>query len=81
MLRKILKDIECLESLSHYLEPNGPLSIIDNNYEYRESQAKLLDDITHALNHDCILAAEAGTGVGKSFAYLLPALKWAEVKL
>ncbi len=75
----ILKETVCLDDLTHYLKPGGPLNKIDNNYEFRESQSKLLNDITHALNHDSILAAEAGTGVGKSFAYLIPALKWAEV--
>ena len=75
----ILKDRELLDDLSQVLKPNGLLSKVDNNYEYRESQARLLNDITYALNHDCVLAAEAGTGVGKSFAYLIPALKWAEV--
>lgn len=74
----ILKDRVVLDDLSYLLEPDGPLSLIDPNYEYRESQARLLKDITSALNHDNVLAAEAGTGVGKSFAYLLPALKWAE---
>ena len=32
---------------------------------------------TRALNQDRVLAAEAGTGVGKSFAYLVPAILWA----
>ncbi|MGL1891768.1 MAG: helicase c2 [Spirochaetaceae bacterium] len=75
----ILKDREVLDDLTYLLEPDGPLSKLDENYEYRESQSELLKDITTALNHDSVLAAEAGTGVGKSFAYLLPALKWAEV--
>jgi ATP-dependent DNA helicase DinG len=34
--------------------------------------------IIKAFNEDAIAAAEAGTGVGKSFAYLLPALRYAE---
>ncbi|QEN03217.1 DEAD/DEAH box helicase [Thiospirochaeta perfilievii] len=75
----ILKDRELLDDLTNILEPDGPLSKLDVNYEYRESQSRLLNDITYALNHDCVLAAEAGTGVGKSFAYLIPAIKWAEV--
>ncbi len=75
----ILKDRETLSDLTYLLEPGGPLSKLDENYEYRESQSRLLKDITHALNHDCVLAAEAGTGVGKSFAYLIPAIKWADV--
>lgn len=74
----ILKDRVNIDDLTYLLEPDGPLSKIDENYEYRASQAELLKDITSSLNHDSVLAAEAGTGVGKSFAYLLPALKWAE---
>lgn len=73
-----VKDRVALDDLSYYLDPDGPLSQIDSNYEYRESQSALLKDITSALNSDMVLAAEAGTGVGKSFAYLLPAIKWAE---
>lgn len=75
----ILKDRENLGDLTYLLEPGGPLSKLDKNYEYRESQSHLLKDITYALNHDSVLAAEAGTGVGKSFAYLIPAIKWADV--
>jgi len=73
-----IKERVTLDNLSHYIKPGGSLNKIDRNYEYREAQANLLDDVTFALNHDCVLAAEAGTGVGKSFAYLIPALKWAE---
>lgn len=74
-----IKERENLDGLNEYLKPGGPLSQLNKNYEYRESQAQLLDDITKALNNDSVLVAEAGTGVGKSFAYLIPALKWAEV--
>lgn len=74
----ILKERVNLSDLTYLLKPNGPLHRLDDNYEYREAQANLLNDITYSLNHDCVLAAEAGTGVGKSFAYLLPAIKWAE---
>lgn len=75
----ILKDISQLEDLSYLLKPDGVLNKIDNNYEFRQSQTNLLCDVTEALNYDSVLTAEAGTGVGKSFAYLIPALKWAEV--
>ena len=34
-------------------------------------------DITRSYNEARILAAEAGTGVGKSFAYLVPSFAWA----
>jgi len=37
----------------------------------------LLELITRAFNEDALVMAEAGTGVGKSFAYLLPAMHFA----
>ena len=46
-------------------------------YECRESQLDLTRLIVRAFNEDAFLAAEAGTGVGKSFAYLLPAIRFA----
>lgn len=65
------------ESLCEVLMPGGALSLINENYEYRPSQGELLKNIVDSFNHNRVLAAEAGTGVGKSFAYLIPALKWA----
>jgi ATP-dependent DNA helicase DinG len=44
------------------------------NYEERDSQLALLSLIIKGFNEGAIVAAEAGTGVGKSFAYLLPAV-------
>jgi ATP-dependent DNA helicase DinG len=44
------------------------------NYEERKSQFELLSLIIAGFNENAIVAAEAGTGVGKSFAYLLPAV-------
>jgi ATP-dependent DNA helicase DinG len=46
-------------------------------FELRQSQLDLLELITSSFNEDALLMAEAGTGVGKSFAYLLPAMHFA----
>ncbi|HET6486114.1 MAG TPA: helicase C-terminal domain-containing protein, partial [Spirochaetia bacterium] len=46
-------------------------------YENRESQVEMLKLVCRAFNGDELCAAEAGTGVGKSLAYLLPSLSWA----
>ncbi|AEC01860.1 ATP-dependent DNA helicase [Parasphaerochaeta coccoides] len=43
-------------------------------YEYREAQLMMSDLVREAIEHDAIAAAEAGTGIGKSFAYLVPVL-------
>src|SRR5690606_25693433 len=46
------------------------------NFESRPSQVAMLRKITKSFNENRILACEAGTGVGKSFAYLIPAISW-----
>ena len=59
------------------LSPEGPLSLEFNQYEERPSQIALARLISQGFNEEKIVIAEAGTGVGKSFAYLIPALMWA----
>ncbi|MDR1470308.1 MAG: DEAD/DEAH box helicase [Spirochaetaceae bacterium] len=44
------------------------------SYEERASQLALLSLIIKGFNEGAVVVAEAGTGVGKSFAYLLPAV-------
>jgi ATP-dependent DNA helicase DinG len=46
-------------------------------YEVRPGQIAMALAVTRALNRDGVVALEAGTGVGKSFAYLVPAILWA----
>ncbi len=65
------------EALASILQPGGTLSQRDEFYEERPSQVDLLKTITHGFNEEQIVVAEAGTGVGKSFSYLIPSLKWA----
>ena len=59
------------------LEPGGIISRRLPSYEIRESQLRLMKLIIRGFNDNKLVAAEAGTGVGKSFAYLLPALSYA----
>ncbi|MDC7221708.1 MAG: helicase C-terminal domain-containing protein [Spirochaetales bacterium] len=74
------KEIQPLdrEGVGAFLEPEGELSRFLTNYEAREPQIQLLKQIVDGFNEDKVVAAEAGTGVGKSFAYLLPAMLWAD---
>ena len=44
------------------------------NYEFRDGQLKMALDVLHCYKNDCVGAIEAGTGIGKSFAYLVPAI-------
>jgi len=65
--------------ISAALEPNGSISRRLSSYEIREAQLDLMQLIIRGFNEDALVVAEAGTGVGKSFAYLLPALSYAAV--
>jgi ATP-dependent DNA helicase DinG len=47
------------------------------SFEPRKSQLDLLELIVRGFNEDALVMAEAGTGVGKSFAYLVPAMFFA----
>ena len=66
-----------LDELAGYLAPGGVLSRLFPLYEERKSQIGMLRLVCTAFNGDELCAAEAGTGVGKSLAYLLPAMAWA----
>jgi ATP-dependent DNA helicase DinG len=65
------------EEIAGVLDSGGKMSGMIPDYEPRPSQVRLAKDITTAYNEGHILAAEAGTGVGKSFAYLVPSFAWA----
>jgi len=65
------------DEIAGVLEEGGKLSTLIPNYEPRRSQVRLARDVTSSLNVGQVLVAEAGTGVGKSFAYLVPAFAWA----
>jgi ATP-dependent DNA helicase DinG len=52
----------------------GALARVLDEYEAREEQADLAEAVARALEDGRHLLAEAGTGTGKSLAYLVPAL-------
>ena len=64
-------------ALAATLRAGGPLERLHPRYEQRPGQAEMLRAVCDAFNDEVIVAAEAGTGTGKSLAYLLPALAWA----
>lgn len=53
---------------------DGPIAQRLEGYEERTEQLELAAAVERALSEETHLLAEAGTGVGKSFAYLLPAV-------
>ena len=65
------------EKLGAYLEPGGALDLLFEGYEHRPAQLEMLREVTHRYNESGVAIVEAGTGTGKSLAYLLPAVEWA----
>jgi ATP-dependent DNA helicase DinG len=59
------------------LGERGPVAAELGQYEDRRSQRDMAAYIADGYNDGGVLLLEAGTGVGKSFAYLVPALAWA----
>jgi ATP-dependent DNA helicase DinG len=64
------------DRLAGELAPGGGLARIFPQYEERTSQMEMLRVVAECFNGGEIAALEAGTGVGKSLAYLLPAVAW-----
>lgn len=58
------------------LKQGGPLSRSLKGFELRPQQTDMLLKVIEAYNKGAIALIEAGTGTGKSIAYLLPALFW-----
>ncbi|TDK68780.1 ATP-dependent DNA helicase [Sapientia aquatica] len=56
--------------------PNGQLGSAVSSYRPRHAQIEMAKAIAQAIVGQTTLIAEAGTGTGKTFAYLAPALLW-----
>ena len=64
-----------MSSLPEIFSPDGPLAKAIGGYRVREQQVEMAERIAAAINSQSVFIAEAGTGTGKTFAYLVPALK------
>ena len=62
------------EAVSEAFAQGGALSQADPRYTEREVQQRMAQDVAQAIDERRALVAEAGTGVGKTFAYLVPTL-------
>jgi ATP-dependent DNA helicase DinG len=69
-----LLDVDALDDI---LAPGGALSRTVAGYEDRPGQREMLRAVATRYNEGGVTVVEAGTGTGKSLAYLLPAAKWA----
>ena len=64
-----------LPTLHEFFSPGGILSKSPLPYEYRPGQLEMAKAVERALTERRHLIVEAGTGTGKTLAYLLPALR------
>ncbi len=63
-----------MDSPADILGPGGRIAARLKNYENRSQQLAMAEAVTAAIQKPGHLVVEAGTGVGKSFAYLVPAI-------
>ena len=75
----VLEEVQplSLDLVEKFFAADGDLSRAMPSFEYRAEQAELARSIVKTFNQSNFLLAEAGTGVGKSLAYLIPAALWA----
>ncbi len=66
-----------VDGLAAMLEEGGAFAQDFPGYEYRPQQVEMLRAVARAFNESQHLLVEAGTGTGKSMAYLLPAAHFA----
>ncbi|HRI14430.1 MAG TPA: helicase C-terminal domain-containing protein [Verrucomicrobiota bacterium] len=67
---------DLVRQVEHIFSPDGLFSQA-KNFEFRPQQQQMAVAIARALANKESLVVEAGTGVGKSFAYLVPAILYA----
>jgi len=63
-----------MKSVSQAFAADGPLEAAIPGYRQRDQQVQMAEAIAQAIDATGVLVAEAGTGTGKTFAYLVPAL-------
>ncbi|MFL5320085.1 MAG: ATP-dependent DNA helicase, partial [Myxococcaceae bacterium] len=66
--------VEALLSVDSVLGPGGAISAALERYEHRPEQLRVAHEVERAFDRRELLLAEAGTGTGKTLAYLLPAI-------
>lgn len=66
--------MEFLNAVSRVFDAHGPLGNLIENFKPRTGQTQMALEVARTVESGGVLVVEAGTGVGKTFAYLVPAL-------
>ncbi|MBC7188253.1 MAG: DEAD/DEAH box helicase [Calditrichaeota bacterium] len=64
------------EEIASLIAPGGPIAAKLSGYEDRPQQVEMIEAVCQAFNEHRLAVIEAGTGTGKTLAYLLPAIYW-----
>lgn len=65
-----------LDEIGRVFAPDGMMAGL-KGYEQRDEQLRMAFAVAEAFNKDKVVLVEAGTGTGKSLAYLVPSILWA----
>nr|NIP41213.1 hypothetical protein [candidate division Zixibacteria bacterium]NIR62386.1 hypothetical protein [candidate division Zixibacteria bacterium]NIS15029.1 hypothetical protein [candidate division Zixibacteria bacterium]NIS44563.1 hypothetical protein [candidate division Zixibacteria bacterium]NIT51538.1 hypothetical protein [candidate division Zixibacteria bacterium] len=68
------------DPIGQIFDNGGRLGELIEDYDYRPEQAKMARMLMRAIRNDEFFVAEAGTGTGKSLAYLAPAILYASTQ-
>ncbi|HKB74313.1 MAG TPA: ATP-dependent DNA helicase [Burkholderiales bacterium] len=63
-----------MQRLQAVFDRRGPLAARIPEYRVRSQQLEMANRVSEAIRDNAVLVCEAGTGTGKTFAYLVPAL-------
>lgn len=66
-----------VDELEEAFLPGGAFATAFDAYEPRPQQIEMMRGVAEGINHGQTVVVEAGTGVGKSIAYLAPVFHWA----
>jgi ATP-dependent DNA helicase DinG len=72
------KNTDIRKEVHNFFSPDGLLSGHFENFEFRDSQLKMAEAVLNSLDNKSHIFIEAPTGIGKSFAYLVPAIYYAK---
>ena len=76
IITELVRDDNIPIDIVPYFEKNGILVEKFDNFEYRLEQLQMAKHIETGLNSETKVVVEAGTGTGKTLAYLIPVIEW-----
>lgn len=74
---ELFKESDKKIDITPYFSEKGMLSQAFTGFEYRKEQLIMAQTIEKGINNNKPVVVEAGTGTGKTLAYLIPAIEWA----